>query len=614
MNTTPGKTDNDPALALGFDLPVGRLYRKPETELPENISNNMVRDLVREGTLVPSTTNVISVKASPHLIPWATRKSAESVINMVKHNANNFVKRVKENPFGAISYISTASDRERDFWGNQGSTIHLGCELLAKEESLSHLTFTPYENQSLDQFKKWLDIFQPNFKFLEVTGFGKTSSGKGYGFTTDFVAEIEGDLYAGDYKCVTDDTPILFPDGSTKPAIDIVEGDEIVAWDKTSGLHTAKVLYAGDNGNHKTVTVTTISGHKLTTTLNHPYWASRKSQKLSWVQAEDLKVGDEVYIAMGWNYSQYRQPINWPFNKYLSPYTFGVLWALRNFNNTDWAEKTPMALPPISGEGLKQELQEMSFKFNREGNVIPTRGLTKIAKKNDMTLDELLELLNTPELPAFVYAGNQNSYGGFLTGIMEVFANRSISHEELIVVMNQEALVNLQAVYTNYGQQTQLINDNRSSHSYLKAPFETKDTIFTHGISATKIVDLEYSDDVEHTVAIEVEGSHTHVTAGIVTHNTNRRGLHPEIGLQLSANARGTELTTDNKTLIPAPSVVGGLGVHISPEGVTTRLVNIDDSVYEIFEALREAWDFYAFEGTLYEPIFLKLIQSPKDL
>lgn len=617
MTTTqPLKEENDPALATGFPEPVGRLYRKPGTPSPENLPPLKVQEQVKEGTLMPSTTNVISTLSAPYLLPWATGKVTDTVIKMILHNPTGFVHRVKENPSGARKYLSASADRDRDMAGERGSKIHLACELLGKNQTIDHLNLNSKENQAVDQWKKWLDTFQPVFKHLEVTGFGKTSDNLNYGFTTDFIAEINNLTCIGDYKCVTDDTLLLLPDGSQKPAKDIVAGEEVVAWDKNNGLHTAKVLYAGDNGNHKTVTVTTHSGHKLTTTLNHPYWASRKSQGIGWLTADQLQLGDEVYVAMGWNYNKHRQNVEWKYNKYLSPYIFGVLWAIRNFNNQDFTidDKTPIALPPISNEGLQLELREMSFKFNRHGQILPNRGISKIAKKNKVEVEEILNLINSPKLPDFVYGADTNSYFGFITGILEVFANRTISNEEILVVMNEEALTSLQALYTNYGQPATLVRDPRTKQNYLKAPFETKDTIFTHGTMSTRVISLEYSEEPEHTIALEVEGSHTHVTSGIITHNTNRKGLHEEIGLQLAANARAETISPDNKTLLPAPKIDKALGVHISEEGTLTTLINIDDKVYETFEALRYAWDFYAYKGTLHSPVFIKQVNKPSDL
>lgn len=616
----------DPVLAFTVSEKIGRVYRKPDTIIADDLKPNDIRKLILTGVLVPSTTNVISVRNSPFLLPWAARLVANAAVTMANTNPNFFV-RAKANPYGAIDYFKETPTRERDFWGNQGSRIHLACELLAKNLPLPEgFDLTDYEKKSINAWKKWLDVFQPEFKYIEATGFGTTKENKlGYAHTTDVVLEINNKTVIGDYKCVTDDTPILMFNGSVKKAIDVVEGDEVVAWDKT-GLHTAKVSYAGDNGHHKVAKITTMSGHTVTTTLNHPFWSSRRNQKLTWVKAEDLELGDEVYVAMGWNYSRFRQEEKWAYNKYLSPYLLGILWALRNYKEQDWtSEKYVIEVPPFSRNLLKEELHESAFRFNKAGKMSVVKGLNKIADKNETTVEEILAVIDTPEIPEFVYAGSQNSYYGFFAGIREVFANKELSEEELIVFLNKEATANLQQLYTNFGQPATVTTDPRTGQSYLKTPFdnqgtvESENTIYTHGSTPSRVASIEISEEPQHTVAMEVEGSHTHITGGIITHNTNRTGLHIDVALQLAANARGEFITADNKTLEPMPKIDDAIGIHISPKGVTTNRIDISDNVYDVFQSLRQVWDFQAFEGktdivNARKGVILEEIHSPKDI
>jgi hypothetical protein len=615
LSTTTDDTP-DPVLAIATTDAIGRLYRRPDFVLPEKLPLKKIKELVISGDLVPSTTNIISVRSSPYLVPWAARLSAKAAVDLAKANPNMFFERVKANPFGAIDYFKKASDRERDFAGNQGSKIHLGCELLGAGLNISHLTLTDYESKSLDQFKFWLDKFQPEMQHLEITGYGTTKEDNlGYAHTTDVICNINGKTIIGDYKCVVDDTPVLLPDGSTKKAIDVVEGDEVVAWDK-SGLHTAKVSYAGDNGFHKVATITTASGHRVTSTLNHPFWSSRKSQQLGWVTAEDLKIGDEVYVAMGWNYSQYRQAIEWPYKKNLSPYLLGLFWTLRNFSRQDWRTENLIELPKISKDGLKQELQEIGFQFNKAGKLNTTKGFAKIARKNGITVDDFLDLVDTSDLPDFVYGATPNQLYAFFAGVREVFANKEIYAEELFVVLNRPALESLQQLFANYGQPANITTDPKTGYSYLKTPFEKEGTIFTHGPSVTRVTSIEITEEEHHTVAIEVAGSHTHITGGLITHNTNRKGLHMDVSYQLAANARGDKIAIDNKELVDMPQIDAAVGIHISPKGVTTQRIDISDEVYNTFQSLRRVWDMHAFHGELRNPkgVFLEEIHGPEDI
>lgn len=606
----------DPVLATATNDKIGRLYRKPDFVLPESLTPTTIKKLVKSGDLVPSTTNVLSVRSSPFLLPWASRLVAQAAVEMAKKDPN-FLTRVKANPFGAIDHFKETPNRERDFWGNQGSRIHLMCEYIVQDKDISFLSPTDYEQKSVDQFKAWLDQFQPKFNHIEITGFGKTEDNLGYAHTTDFIAEIGGKKVIGDYKCVVDDTPVLLPDGSSIRAADVKEGDRVVAWTKEKGLHVAPVSFVGDNGFHKVATITTSSGQRITTTLNHPFWSSRKNQKMAWTVAEELRTGDDLYVALGWNYSPQRQEVEWPFRKNFSPYTLGVLWSLRNYSKQNFREENIIELPKISRPELREELSEMGFTFNRAGKMNTDKGFAKIARKNKMEIEDVLTIIDTPELPNWLFGADTNHLVAFMAGVREIFVNKEVFPDELYVVFNNdEALRNLQQLYLNYGQPASMNRDSKAGISYLKVPFDQKDTIFAYGPTATKISSIEITDEEEHTVAIEVEGSHTHVTAGLITHNTNRSGLHIDVALQLSANARGDVLAVDNKELIPAPAIDMAVGVHISPKGVQMEEIDISDKVFQTFQSLRQAWDFHAFEGKLDTPkgVMLRTIKNLTDI
>lgn len=614
------QNSDDPALSIdtdNIDKKMGRLYRRPDFEVPENLKAKELRELVREGKLVPSTTNILGVRSSPFLLPWATRVVATEAMTMARKSPDMFLNRVRANFYGAIDYFKDAANRERDHWGNQGTRIHKVAEHIGLGEDYSYMTFTDYEKQSIDQFKRWLDLFQPSYNYLEITGFGKTEDNLGYAQTTDFIADINGEKFIGDYKCVVDETPVLLPTGATKFAADLVEGEEVVAWTKEKGLHTSRVSYVGDNGDHKVATITTNSGQKITTTLNHPFWSSRKNQGLSWIMAKDLKVGDELYVALGWNYSPAREAVEWPYGKNLSPYVLGMLWSLCNYSKQDWRNEKFIELPGVSRQGLRDELKEIGFSFNKAGKLNTSNGLAKIARKNKISMDDLFDLIDTPTLPDFVYGADSNHITGFIAGIQEVFANKEIFNEEVYVVFhNREALENLQQFYLNYGQPALIGKDPKRKLEYLKVPFDSDETIFAHGPAATRIVGIEITEEPQHTIAIEVEGSHTHITSGLITHNTNRSGLHIDIAAQLAANARVDDIYPDNKTRVDMPPVQRGLGIHISPKGVETVEVDISDEVYEIFTSLRKVWNFSAFEGKYFKPkgVMLRTIKTPKDL
>jgi len=592
---------------------IGRLYRRPGFVLPEDYrSLPVLRKLVAEGKLMPSITNVIGVRSAPFLVPWAAKLTAQEAIRVVK----SWPELITDKPAKALHYLKNTAEREKTFWGTQGTNIHRACELLALDKDISDLTLTEYEQQSVDQWKAWLDKFQPEFKHLEITGFGKTEKDMNYAGTADFLGSINGKMLVGDYKCVVNSTPILLPDGSHIRADEVVEGQEVIAWSRESNLHVSKVSFVGDNGKHPIVRIETANGQVLKCTHNHPILASREDKGLGWVMAADLLTSDTVYLALGWNYSPVRKETPWKFGKYLSPYLFGLIWALSNFSKEKWAKDVVIDLPKLSRPSLKEELSDFGFTFNKKGQMNLNPGLEKIARKNKITVEEVLEILTPVNIPAYVYAAPMIAQHAIIAGVQEIFANKGLHEREFYVVLKEiEALRDLQQLYTNYGQPSTLGHDEKSGLNFLRLPFSSTETIYVYGQSETKVKSIEFLEEEQSTVAIEVQGSHTHITSGLITHNTNRSGLHIDIALQLAANARATEISPDGINLIPMPKIDAGVGVHISPKGVDMYEVDISDKMMDVFSSLRTAWDFHAFEGRLENPsgVFIRKIKKAAD-
>lgn len=617
----PDINPTDPALALSTDGirngEVGRLYRRPGTTAPELRTADDVHTALRDGVLVPSVTNVIGAIAKPHLIGWAAREAAkEAVYGLINRN-ERLLNRARVNPTGAVKHYSDAATRIRDNAGSRGSNIHLATELIGRGLPITHLELTADESAAVDKVKEWLDRFQPDFKHLEVTGFSTTPSGLGQAGTSDFIADINGISFIGDWKCVTDDTPVLRADGSPARAADLKEGEEVLAWSPERGLHPSPLMYVGDNGTHAVITVSTSTGHKVTTTHNHPFWVSLNNKAPGWVTADNIEQGDQVYVPVGWNHSPERRDLaDWEWNRYLSPYLFGILWSLTQYSKNGWTVKNLIhELPKVSRDDLTQELRDSGFIITKAGKVNLRRGLEKIARKHDLELGDILDVLNSPELPSYLYGGDSMVQTGFVAGVREVFANRDLSPESMFLVFRDpKAHMSLQQYLTNAGHVAHLDEDDQG-REYMRVILDTNNTMKFHGTSVATVTGTLYHQEPAHTIALEVAGSHTHVTGGIITHNTNRRGLHAEVSLQLAANANATELVEEDATL-PMVKVEQGLGVHISPQGVTAQLVEAGDPAWDMFCHARETWEFMTFHGYAHGtiPALGRVINDPKDL
>lgn len=617
--------DNDPKLAIDtshINDSIGRLYHKPGLELSQHATMAEIQDMVQKGELVPSTTNVISVKSSPHLIRWAAKQATTTLLTDVVRNPKWF-SGMSDNRFDkAVDHYSKESERIRDASGLQGSNVHNACEHEAKGLPLPipFNKLTQNEQKMIEAWRRWVDTFQPEFQHLEITGFGQTPHMKGYAQTTDFFAKIKNMNTIGDYKCVTNDTKILMSDGTSLRADEVTEGQLVAAWTKDKGLHSAPISYVGDNGEHETVTITTATGHTVTTTTNHPFWSSRKTKNLGWVNAEDLRTGDDVYLSYGWDYSTARKEVEWPYNRNLSPYLYGLLWSLGHFNNVPWTENTYLSLPTVSRETLRDELKFIGFVFDKAGRVSLKRAINKIARKNGISFQELADMMTSASLPNYVHTLNLEGKQAFIAGIKEIFANKEKFPDDInIIFKEEEPIRELQQFFLNYGHPAIVNINNNSSYPHLRTFFEDDNTVYTHGSETTRIVKITQNSIPQPTVAIEVKGSHTHITGGIISHNTNRKGTSVDVALQLAANQRTDTLFVDNITPIEQPKTELALAVHLGTNRATTHIIDTSDEVYDTFVGLREAWDFQAFANhnayrKTSKSLIVREINSLKDL
>jgi len=609
--------DTNPALSVRAVPPhrerwdtIGRLYRRPEFVLPTDYQSlPTLKQLITDGHLMPSITNVIGVRNSPHLIPWASKLVAQTAIEIAK----KWPSQITARPESALKWLKDVPEREKVFWGNQGTRVHTACELLAMGKTIDHLKLTEYEQACVDRWKEWLDKFQPHFNFLELTGFGKTSSGHSFAGTADFHATINGVNILGDYKCVTDETPVLLANGTQIPAKDVTAGTQVVAWDEKQGMHIATVSSVGDNGEQDIVVIRTDSGQEIECTTNHPML----SQGFGWKKAEDIQVGDPLFIASGWSYSPYKVDTVWPYNKHLSPYLLGMLWSLASFSKVDWTDNGKFEFPKVARAELFDELASFGFLRSKDDKLRVKTGLQRVAKKTKITISNLLDIINMTEVPNIVLGSSLIFQQAFISGVQEVFANKGFSKEHFFVEFtNVSTLRSLQQLYLNLGQESKLGFNPNTRRALLRLPFQSNESLHVYGVEQVKVSSVKKLETTKHTIAIEVAGAHTHVTAGLITHNTNRSGLHADIALQLAANREVTEISPDGRTMVAPMPVDMAVGLHINPKATKMQEIASGPEQYEAFEALRTVWDFHAFDGKLTSDkgVFLREMKEVSDI
>lgn len=199
----PPYEDTNPALSLPLPEPIGRVYRVPDSpELRRGPNGGVIlpssEDIIKnilDSRWLPSITNILDVRNSPHLIKWAASKGVKAFYDMMKRSP----QKVASNPEGAILYAILASDRDRDEAAVRGTKVHYACEQISLGRSIRPSYLSNAEWAYVDSFRTWLADYKPKFIAREVTVFGETPYGN-YAGTADFIAEIGGLVVAGDYK------------------------------------------------------------------------------------------------------------------------------------------------------------------------------------------------------------------------------------------------------------------------------------------------------------------------------------------------------------------------------------------------------------------------------
>lgn len=107
-------------------------------------------------------------------------------------------------------------------------------------------------------------------------------------------------------KCLHPDTLLLQPDGNWKAAIDIVAGDEVIGW--SDGLTVSTVQAMEIQREQRMYEVTTSRGRKIVTTANHPFlvWSKQYPSRMNpsqrttlyWRNADELSIGDRLTVAL----------------------------------------------------------------------------------------------------------------------------------------------------------------------------------------------------------------------------------------------------------------------------------------------------------------------------
>ena len=360
------------------------------------------------------------------------------------------------------------------------------------------------------------------------------------------------------FSCVVPGTQILTPTGQ-RSVEDIQPGDEVIAWDGT-GYVIDTALHTGIEHRDRLVEVATATGRTVRCTADHPFWTDRgwvlaenlttdslirtsAGQLAAHVESDDdldmlrflgLLVGDGNYSTthvslsvsdpevdafvceqaerMGltarrkadartdkvW-YRTFVRPAPWKGNALRNP-LHTLLREQGMWGKNGHAKRVP---PMVWAAGAKGRAAFLSGYFDADGYACRTSGL-KITSVNRLLLDDCQVLFESLGIRAQVRSYAYRYDGQKNPGV------QSVNH--LTVSNNHYFQMLRDTLSPIIGSKTAALDDMaRPSTRGRKAPRPVE------WDQVTSVTHLAEGGDI---VTLGITSTHTHVTAGLVSHNT----------------------------------------------------------------------------------------------
>lgn len=372
-------------------------------------------------------------------------------------------------------------------------------------------------------------------------------------------------------QCVVPDTLLTMADGSLRAARDIREGDRVMAWD--GGPVVARVAAVGKPPIKPLVRIRTARGRELTASYDHPVLAKRALRTQggrpdtapeAWIPISELQVGNYIRVGLG----SVELPDQMPFE---------VAWMLgamvgdgyiragqSSFStaNTEIAAALQDVLATLGGSMVRSRHRKYDWLIRTGGR---GRGGSLLRTLfNDAGLTGAHA--HTKRVPYAVMTGGPSAWRGFLSGYLDTDGSvrpvgtrqqpavhwHSVNRDLLADCQHLLALLGVQSaiyrmvpagkrlvmgqesdahagwgLYVTGAEQLRrlaaLLSPKHSEKAARLAAFkDLQATKYRHeNWLYDRVVSVEYLGPGE-TVGIEIEGVHTHITGGIVTHNTRR--------------------------------------------------------------------------------------------
>ena len=383
-------------------------------------------------------------------------------------------------------------------------------------------------------------------------------------------------ILIGDTKeCVVAGTLVTMADGTRTPVERLIPGDRVTAWDG-SKLVASRVSWVGSIPVKPIVKVTTTRGRELTCTADHPMLAATALRtpgnrpldaRGEWIHAGNLKPGHYVRIGLGHLESEVGH-LDRKVGYFLGQMIGDGHIRMDGKHYSSWANTDPDVIAEMTAitEGLGGRL---AYRGNRSYDILGAGAgsvIGGILRESGLIGTHSYDKF----VPDMVMAGGPDAWKGFLTGYMDsdgcvsTTAKHphahwgSASRELLDGCQHLLALLGINSslyLATKAGRRKMpdgresdcrdhwqlrvkggaelaklaqvLYPAHRGKADRLKSLADPCATVRPVVFEYDRVKFVEHLGDGQ-AVGLEIEETHTHVTNGIITHNTTAWGTGVE--------------------------------------------------------------------------------------
>lgn len=376
---------------------------------------------------------------------------------------------------------------------------------------------------------------------------------------TDKVSGTVYKVVSAESYCIHPDTWLDLENGGRKRAKDIVPGDIVIGWNGRA-LAAGVVAHTAIQPESPIYRIRTVRGREVLVTGEHPFLMmvhGRRPQdqthKYKWVEAKNLSVGDRIRIALGW--PSEIKPGNieeaWALGAWAGDGECGrfrfisidpeiVERMRRFFESIGSTLKSNHSTRQFENEKLWQYPIEHQVKGNGKRTKSP--GREWIRSRFGQAARS-----STKNIPEIIWHGGPSVWAAFLAGYLDTDGCIpaltpcvrwwSSSHEMLIscqtllarlgingtIIKNRLTVsgrAQLKHLYELLAPHMALTRKAQQLLAWAEHPY----ALNFNAHDTDRIISIE-QEEKQITISIEVDGIDTHVTNGIITHNT-KHGLN----------------------------------------------------------------------------------------